>query len=570
MGKITVDNQEIHFEGQHRLLRFLLDNDIEVPYFCWHPAMTSPTNCRMCLIEVGTQAMDSNKQLLTNPDGSPKINWGFKPVTACNQDLRDGMFIKTHKTSDIIRKAQEGVLEFILANHPLDCPICDQAGECPLQINTYKYAREGSRFEIEKVHKPKRIELGPRVTLDAERCINCTRCVRFTEEISKSYQLTIIARGDKNFPATAPGTIFDDPYSMNVIDICPVGALTSTDFRFKARVWEMNYTPGICVHDSMGTNIDVWVRDNLVMRLTPRYNEAINQYWMADENRLAYHKYNENRVSGIKVLGDIPVDFEQGIQYTADLIQAHSQKLIIVGSAHASVETLHTLKVFAKELGITDLYYVQHHVENRADGFLRTNDMTPNQAGAEMVGYQAITVEALKSKAAAAELVLVIEDGEVASELLKETPVYKVITAATNYFEGHEKAAVVLPAATSIEAPGTYINCKNIPQTTMQAKLIKQMTPEMWMSMPKSRLDAGGVAIDNWRNPQNIVDCLPGWLLISRIGNYLQHVIHYTTHREIFGVIKSTYPLLAELKLPKRNRKETFKISQLDFAITHK
>jgi len=571
MPKITVDGKEIQFTEKKKLLPFLLETDNEVPYFCWHPEMSIPTNCRMCLVEVGYQMKDKDtKELLVNEDGSQKIQWGFKPVTSCNNDLVDGMFVKTNRTSPIIDKAQKGVLEFMLINHPLDCPICDQAGECPLQINTYKYGPEGSRFEVSKVHKPKRIELGPRVTLDAERCINCTRCVRFTEEISKSDQLSIVARGDKNFPATAPGKVFDEPYSMNVIDICPVGALTSDDFRFKARAWEMNFTPGICVHDSMGTNIDVWVRDNLVMRLTPRYNENINKYWIADENRLAYQKYNENRVSGIKVQGDIPVDFEQGLQYAAQLLNQHKNKILFIASAHASVESLFALTTLAKQYNSPQPYYVPHSVENRADNFLLTNDLTPNSAGCQLLGLNKTTTQDLIQliQNQGTQLVYLMEDDAVAAELVAQlSGKVKFIIHSTNYFQNHDQVTVLIPATTSIEAPGTYINSKNIPQVTMQAKQIKQMTPEMWMAMPKSRLDSAAVAMDNWRNQQNIVDCLPSWMLISKIAAYANQNLNFNSHKEIFTKIKTQYESLKDLKLLKKNRKESFKISQLEFAI---
>jgi NADH-quinone oxidoreductase subunit G len=197
----------------------------------------------------------------------------------------------------LLQRAQKDTLEFILINHPLDCPICDQAGECPLQIQTYKYGPEGSRFEVKKVHKAKARSAWPPCSLDAERCINCTRCVRFTDEISKSHQLTITSRGDKNYPIAAPGREFDDPYSLNTVDICPVGALTSADFRFKARVWEMNQTPSIDITNGKGCNIDLWTRDNLVLRITPRFNAAVNDHWMPDEGREAYRLFNENRIS---------------------------------------------------------------------------------------------------------------------------------------------------------------------------------------------------------------------------------------------------------------------------------
>lgn len=244
MPTLYIDGQAYTYEQPGKLLQFCLERGIELPYFCYHPALSIPANCRMCLVETGLPVKDRQSgEYVREADGSLKIAWGPKPTPSCTTDLVPDLHVRTHRTSETVRATQQAVLEFILLNHPLDCPICDQAGECPLQIWTYKYGPEGSRFEEEKVHKPKRIRLGPRVVLDAERCINCTRCVRFTEEISKSRQLTIIQRGNQNYPATANGQPFDDPYSLNTVDICPVGALTSADHRFKARPWEMNYTP---------------------------------------------------------------------------------------------------------------------------------------------------------------------------------------------------------------------------------------------------------------------------------------------------------------------------------------
>jgi len=568
MPQVIIDGKPFDYEGKHKLLQFCIDNGIDVPYFCYHPEMSAPTNCRMCLVEVGFMQRDRETgQLVMGDDGQPKIMWGRKPATSCNQDLVPDMVVKTNQTSAVAEKAQKGVLEFMLINHPLDCPICDQAGECPLQINTYKFGPEGSRYELDKVHKPKRVELGPRVMLDAERCINCTRCVRFTEEISHSNQLTIIARGEKNFPAAAPGQQFDEPYSMNVIDLCPVGALTSASFRFKARAWEMSYTPGVCTGCSQGCNIDVWTRDNVVLRLTPRFNADINRYWMCDVGRLDIDKYNDQRVSGIKVKGDIPAPFEQGLAYTADLLQRHKGNILFVGSAHSSVESQHALKQLAASLGVDTVYYVQHHIAEKEDNFLAKADRTPNQAGAELVGFVAISEADLTEKARTAGLVYLAEDERVAdilSPLFADVP---FIVQARRYFANHEEAAVVLPAAESIEAPGTYINFKGIAQLTQQAKQIKQMTPEMWMGMSKSRIDAAGVAIDNWRHPENIVDAVPGWSLVSQLSAHLDGAVAYKTHKDAFEAIKATYPSLATLTLPKRNRKESFKQSQLEFAI---
>ncbi|MFT5142563.1 MAG: NADH-quinone oxidoreductase subunit G, partial [Thalassolituus oleivorans] len=195
MPSVTIDGQILEFEGRPRLLQFCLEHGIELPHFCFHPAMSAPANCRQCLVEVGSPEMDrATGQPRLGDDGQPVIRFFPKLQTSCTMDVTDGMVVKSHRTSDQVERAQKDTLEMLLINHPLDCPICDQAGHCPLQIQAYKYGPEGSRFEFEKVSKPKHVALGPRVTLDGERCINCTRCVRFTTEISESHQLTIIER----------------------------------------------------------------------------------------------------------------------------------------------------------------------------------------------------------------------------------------------------------------------------------------------------------------------------------------------------------------------------------------
>lgn len=570
MPQIIVDGKAYSYEGKPYLLQFCIDHQVEVPYFCYHPAMSIPTNCRMCLVDVGFPMKNRETgQVETNADGTPKIAWGRKPVTSCNTQLAPDMHVRTNRSSAVIEKAQKGVLEFLLINHPLDCPICDQAGECPLQIWTYKYGPEGSRYEVSKVHKPKRIELGPNVMLDAERCINCTRCTRFTEEISKTNQLSIHSRGVSNYPATAPGQTFNDPYSMNVIDLCPVGALTSSDFRFKARVWEMNYSPTICTGCAQGCSVDVWVRDNQVLRQTPRHNAAVNDYWMCDEGRLDYDRFNEKRVSGAKLKGDLPVEFEEGLRHAGLLLDQHKGKTLFIGSAHASVESNWALREVASQLGTHQLYYADHTQAGWGDSFLKKDDRTPNRAGAELVGLQRKSKAELKAMAQSAEvsLIVLMEDEVLAAELAEVMAGKAAVVFARNYFAGFDKATVLLPAANHLEAAGTYVNAKGLPQVVQQALQVRRMTPEMWMALPKSRLDAGGVPVDNWRDPEHIVDALPSWLLLAKVATDLRLSLPYADHASLFGAVKAALPALAELKLPKRNRRESFKQSQFEFAI---
>jgi NADH-quinone oxidoreductase subunit G len=570
MPQITIDGKAYEYEGEQMLLQFALDHGVEIPYFCYHPAMSIPTNCRMCLVEVGWPAKDrATGEIKKDENGEMVVNWGRKPATSCNTPLSPDLVVQTHHGSPRVSEMQKSVLEYMLVNHPLDCPICDQAGECPLQIWTYKYGPEGSRFESNKIHKPKRVELGPNVVLDAERCINCTRCVRFTEEISKTDQLTIVGRGDKNYPSTAPGEIFDDLYSMNTIDICPVGALTSKNFRFKARTWEMSYTPGVCTGCAKGCSTDVWIRDNEVLRLTPRENSAVNDFWMCDAGRLDIRKYNENRVSGVKLKGDVPVDFQEGINKAATLIKGNDGKVFFLGSVNASLESNFALRNLAKKLGVTKLHFVPQITEGWGDNFLRRDDRGANSKGLEMLGFEAIEAQHLhaKIKDGHVHFIYMLEDNSVLKSIEDVLDKVTVVAHATNYHELHSKLDVVLPATMDIEAESTFINEDGIAQVSRMAKQIKQMSPEMWMRIPKSRLDKAAVAVDRWRDLGNIYDVLPGWQLINMVAKGLGHEMHYREHKDIFGKMKAEIESLREVNVSYRVPKEAFKVTQYDFAI---
>ncbi|MEM7510373.1 MAG: 2Fe-2S iron-sulfur cluster-binding protein [Bacteroidota bacterium] len=569
MAIIKIDGQDIEFDGKHTLLQFAIDQGVEIPYFCYHPAMSTPTNCRMCLVEVGFQAKDrATGEFQFDDEGQPIIQWGRKPNTACNTPIRDGMYVKTHRSSEVIKKAQQGVLEYMLINHPLDCPICDQAGECPLQIWTFKYGPEGSRFEVQKQHKEKRVELGPNVVLDQERCINCTRCTRFTEEISGTHQLTIVGRGDKNCPGTPPGVEFDDPYSMNTIDICPVGALTSKQHRFKARVWEMSYSPSIDMNDSTGTNIYVWIRDNKVMRITPRKNMEVNEYWMPDAYRLNVDRYNENRVSGVKIKGDIPINFEDGLKQAADLLQENQGKLVLLGSPFASLESNFSIKQLASQLDVDTVYYVPQIEKGAGDDWLMQDDKAPNTKSCEWLGFTAISQEELQKKldADSASVLYSLEYDSLFSEGGLSLANIKSIIHATQYQSTFEKVDWLLPAATSIEGEGTYINFKDIPQVSKMAKQIKQMTPEMWMRLPKSRIDKAAVAVDRWRNLENIFDVLPSWKMTMGIANELGALEVFSQHPQIFMKLQEEFEALKDIKVSYKAPKEAFKYTQLEYA----
>jgi NADH-quinone oxidoreductase subunit G len=544
MSEVIIDGKTYAFEGQYKLLQFIQDLGKEVPFFCYHPSMSIPANCRQCMVKVGQFIIDreSGKHELDD-NGEKVIRWFPKLQTACNIDVADGMVVRTQETDELVRRAQKDNLELILINHPLDCPICDQAGECPLQIQTYKYGPEGSRFEVKKVHKPKRIQLGPRVVLDAERCINCTRCTRFTEEISKTHQLTITRRGDKNYPTTAPGTEFNDPYSLNTVDICPVGALTSADFRFKARVWEMNQTPGIDITNGKGCNIDLWTRDNLVLRITPRFNKDVNDHWMPDTGREAYKIFNENRISRPlqKLDGEqILSSWNNAIAtFNEQIKDSNKKEILVIGSAHASVEENYSLARFSNLFGLNEPVFVPHIKSGTGDGFLITDDKAPNTNGCRLLGFTELDEKSIKKDVKKASLVILLSDHLLDRGLLTSGDLEGkfLIIFATNHSDTTRRADLVIPITTAAEHAASYVNVDGRIQRTFRAKETKYTNRRLDLEMSEGRLDRYGTNFDNWITEENKIDCLPVWRFITQAATAQNMDLVLNDGREIMDEI---------------------------------
>ena len=552
MAKVTIDGQTLEYDGQHKLLQMCLDAGLELPHFCYHPALSIPANCRQCLVEIGTPVIDrETKQPVLEADGQPKIQFMPKLMTSCSVDVTDGMVVRTHRTSELVDRAQRDNLEFLLINHPLDCPICDQAGHCPLQIQAYKYGPEGSRFEFRKVHKPKRVELGPRVMLDAERCINCTRCTRFTSEISGSDQLTIISRGVKNYPFTAPGTSFDEPYSMNVIDICPVGALTSIDFRFKARAWEVSRTPSITVRNAKGSNCEYWVRDNLVVNVVPRQNLDVNDYWLPDEDRGGLDHFNENRPLGPQVRRDgrlAGATWDEAYARAADILRDAGPDVVFLGSAYATVEDNYLLLKLAEAVGAEAPQYLPHVVEGAGDGWLVTDDKTPNAQGCERLGIAPVDEATFRSRVAAARVLYVLEDDPIGAGLLAAGDLagVRVITHhyhATDALLAH--ADVALPAAMTVETVGTFVNCDGHAQRVVPAKAVRGVNRTLAMAMGTTRADQHGTPFDRWHNESHRVDCHPSWEMLPEIARHLGHALDFRGPKQIMDEVAAQRPAFA-------------------------
>ncbi len=285
MPSLTIDGRELSVPHGTTVIQAAEKLGIYVPRYCYHPGLSVAGNCRICLVEV---------------EKFPKLQ------IACNAPVTEGMVV--HTQSDKAKDGRRAVLEFLLANHPLDCPVCDQSGECDLQNFYMNFGLYNPRFREHKVKKKKAVALGPHVMLDQERCILCSRCVRFTDEITETGEFGIFNRGDRAELALYPGQVLNNAYSANVVDICPVGALTERDFRFKARVWYLSSAATVCNGCSQGCNIDMHFlldRPHLndgarLVRVKPRYNPHVNQWWMCDEGRYGFRWVDKQRLTQVR------------------------------------------------------------------------------------------------------------------------------------------------------------------------------------------------------------------------------------------------------------------------------
>ena len=361
--------------------------NVDVPHYCYHPKLPVPGNCRMCLVEFGTPALGPDRKPILNPDGTPKVAKSPRPTIACATPISPGMEIYTNTPG--VKQMREGVLEFLLINHPLDCPICDQAGECKLQEYSVDYGQSASRFVEAKVHKPKAVDLGPRIVLDDERCILCTRCIRFTRDIVGDDALGIVNRGSYNTLTAYPGKVFDNNYTLNTVDICPVGALTSKDFRFKMRVWFLKETKSVCTSCATGCNIIIGSREEKIYRYEPRQNDAVNSCWMCDYGRLNYKWVGrEDRLKEVKKTvekgkGEKTTWTAALNEISSKLKNAPAGSVAIVASARQTNEELWLLSKLKSKLGA-----ISDSIPRTGEGdkLLLSADRNPNTNGARLTG----------------------------------------------------------------------------------------------------------------------------------------------------------------------------------------
>ena len=457
---LTVDGVEHQVPAGANLVDALAAIGKEVPHYCYHPKLTVAGNCRMCLVELGSPLRDRATNEVVMENGKPKIGWQPKPAIACATNVSPGLHVKLD--SPVVKACREGVTELLLLNHPLDCPICDQAGECKLQEFSAQYGRGYSRYVDEKNAKPKRTRLGPRVMLDDERCILCSRCVRFCNEIAKDPVLGFVNRGSYNTLTCFPGRELANNYSLNTVDICPVGALTSTDFRFKMRVWFLKQTPSVCTESSAGVNTTVWSREGKIYRVTPRRNDAVNETWMPDSGREILREADApDRLRAARLRG-APAELEAALAAAGEILRAGP--VAVVGSGHQTIEEQRLLAHLARAAK------AKTHVPARlgaGDGLLISEDRTPNFRGALLAGLTDRAADrglsGLKSEIDAGRvraLLVCREDvttlGLDAATLAKVRLVYLGLRDDATA----RAAEVVLPALSVFERSGHFVNCQ--------------------------------------------------------------------------------------------------------------
>lgn len=458
---LKIDGQSVTVPKGTNVLEAARSIGVNISYFCYHPGLSAPAVCRQCLVEV---------------KGMPK------PVPSCYTPCADNMDVLTQSEKALTVRQQ--MLEFTLVNHPVDCPICDKAGECTLQKLYVEWDSSHARMDYEKVHKPKKVDLGPTIVLDAERCILCTRCIRVCDEVAHQHQLEMSFRGDRETISVAPGKQLDNPYSLNTVDVCPVGALTAKDFRFQMRAWELSATSSVCAGCATGCNDEIHHARGEIFRLVPRENQSVNKFWMCDDGRMTYHEIRQNRVAGARVQGET-VALDKALSFAADRLSAlrgaaGGPGLIgVVANAQATNEDNYLLLKMAQALGLDHVYLAGRPPRPElADDILRHADVNPNTAGARAIAAALFPGKAkgvpqlaadLESGALKALWILgdhIDLDDEAQNALQRlEVSIYQSPHASFLA----SKVNVLLPAAAWAEVDGTFTNAKGMVQRVRRA-----------------------------------------------------------------------------------------------------
>lgn len=469
---LVIDGKEVIAKPGTNMIEAAKSVGVDIPYYCYHPRLSIAANCRMCMVESSAA-----------PPG--------KLVPACQTGITEGAVIKTD--TEKVRAQQKMVMEFLLLNHPVDCSICDQAGECKLQDYYMRYDFEPSRLEGSKVLRNKRKKLSELIVLDQERCVLCTRCVRFMDEVAKAPQLGVFGRGSHEVVDISPAYgKLDSNYSGNIVDICPVGALLNTDFRFRARAWFLSAAPSVCTGCSRGCSIYADFMGQDTYRFRPRENEQINKSWMCDKGRLSYKTLNKHRVtqSGLGRGADVKdVTNADALKTAVEKLKALEGKVAFMASPVASNEDLLAGLAFARDVLKVKSVFVSGRPAGEADNFLLQADRNPNRKGLEAIakGF-GLELKAFNELTAAMDKGTVTALFGLGAEVPEADDVFAAramklelfVLSATNESKVTEAAHVVLAASVHVEDEGSFTQGDGITQRVRRAYPPKGHSQPHW------------------------------------------------------------------------------------------
>jgi NADH-quinone oxidoreductase subunit G len=432
---LTIDGQAVTVRKGTNVLEAAQLVGKDICHFCYHPGLSIAASCRQCLVEI---------------EKFPKLQ------PSCQVQVGDGMVV--HTESPAVVKARREMLEFTLKNHPIDCPICDKAGECKLQRHYMDHDHHLTRVDVPKIRKAKHKDIGREIVLDAERCILCSRCVRFCEEIPKTSELAMMHRGDHETLDIHDGHPIDNQYSINVVDICPVGALTAKDFRFAVRVWELDATSTTCPGCATGCAVELHTKHERAYRLVPRHDPAVNGHWMCDEGRYTYKELEpEDRVLYAEIDGQ-PVPLYDAVALTAERLQG--KKVAVVFASTATTESNQALAELCELVGGEP--FILGRPPGDGDDILRDPDKNPNTRGAVLAAGDVSKHEnelALELAGRAYEAVIFLDDeGELSDVVLQGLSGLTSVCLADRRTQLADACRILLPAASWAEILGTYIN----------------------------------------------------------------------------------------------------------------
>lgn len=465
MPKCTINGKEIEVKEGTTIIEAMYSNSQRIAHYCWHPGLSVAGVCRLCMVDI---------------EGNPRLQ------IACNTTITEGM--KINNTSDKVKDAAKWGMDFHLINHPLDCPICDQAGECGLQDQYMEFGKYNPEMAERKVKKHKVVDLGPTVVLDSERCILCSRCVRFTEEVSKTNELGIFNRGDRSEIGTFDGKKLDNKYSLNTVDICPVGALTSKDFRFRQRVWYLKDSNTVCNGCSAGCNVKTYFNKEGFYRVKPVYNGEVNGHWMCDEGRDLY-KFVNKEARYLKARKKVGTQWEEMIPGAAAKEAGAALKgagedtkesvaLVLTGQ-YTSEEYEAAVESFVKAGSKKIYHWINNPSQlNDFDGLLLRGDRNPNTKGLQKVldkhgiktqwsdlvsGLQSGAIKTVVV-AGPENLVVYPDFKERVSELNKASQVIWLQSSRHDELQGLKNNSYIIPMKSYVEKDGTFVNHAGLEQ----------------------------------------------------------------------------------------------------------